>query len=97
LTENIVIYIVVFQSQALEVCKKLELAQRFLFNKVDTIQNHFRMVEQSLNNICLREQEDIVARATFQEAVVLSAREGVSMVFRLSVLEQARGNIILNT
>jgi hypothetical protein len=64
---------------------------------VEAIQNHFRVVNQSLDNICLREREAIASRATFQEAVVSLAREGVPMVFGLSVSEQARGDIILKT
>jgi hypothetical protein len=75
----------------------MELAQQSLFNKVEAIQDHFRVVEKSLNNICLREQEAIAARATFQEAVVLSAKEGVSVVSRFSILEKVRGDIILKT
>jgi hypothetical protein len=44
LTENMVIDITVFQAQALEVCKKLESTQQSLFDKVEIIQNHFRVV-----------------------------------------------------
>jgi hypothetical protein len=62
---------------------------------VEAIQNHFQVVNQALDNICLKEREAIAARTNFQEAVVSSAREGVSMVSRLSVSEQIRGDIIL--
>jgi hypothetical protein len=96
-TKNIVVDMIFFQTKALEVCEKLGSTQQNLFTKVESIQNHFRVVDQSLNNFCLKEREAIVARATFQEAVVVSAREGVSMVSRLSPLEQTRGNIILKT
>jgi hypothetical protein len=51
----------VFQDQALEVCQKLESAQQNLFAKVEDVQNHFRVVDQSLNNICLKERETIIA------------------------------------
>jgi hypothetical protein len=64
---------------------------------VEAIQNHFWVVDQLLNNICLREREAIVAWATFQEAVVSSDREGIYVVSRLSISEQARGDIILKT
>jgi hypothetical protein len=64
---------------------------------VEAIQNHFQAVNQSLDNICLKERDAIAARTNFQEAVVSSTREGVSMVSRLSVLEQIRGDIILKT
>jgi hypothetical protein len=55
------------------------------------------VVNQSLNNICLKEREAIVASTTFQEAVVASTREGVSMVSILSPSEQTKGDIILKT
>jgi hypothetical protein len=72
-------------------------AQQSLFTKVEAVKNHFQVVDQSLNNIFLKEREDIVARATFQEAVVVSAREGLSIFSRLSPSEQTRGDIILKT
>jgi hypothetical protein len=56
----------VFQEKALEVREKLGSAQQSLFTKVEFVQNHFRVVDQSLNNICLKEREAIVAWATFQ-------------------------------
>jgi hypothetical protein len=89
--------ILTFQTQTLEVHKELESTQRSLFNKVEAIQNHFQVVNQSLDNICLKEREVIAARTNFQEAVVSSGREGVSMVSRLSVSEQIIGSIILKT
>jgi hypothetical protein len=54
-------------------------------------------VNQSLENICLREREATTTRITFQEAVVSSAREEISVIPRLSVAEQVRGDIILKT
>jgi len=65
----------IFQAQKLEVCENIESTQQSLFAKVEDVQNHFRVVDQSLNNIFLKEREAIVAWATFQEAVVSSARE----------------------
>jgi hypothetical protein len=53
------------------------------------------VIDQALNNICLREREIISTRTTFQEAIVSSAKEGVTMTSRLSVSEQPRGDIIL--
>jgi hypothetical protein len=55
------------------------------------------MVDQSLRNIGVKEREAIVAWATFQEEIMASTREGVSMISRLSPSEQTRGDIILNT
>jgi hypothetical protein len=87
----------VFQSQELEVREKLESSQQSLFAKVEVVQNHFRVVDQSLNNICLKEREAIIARATFQEAVVSYSKEEVAMVSILSLSEQTRGDIILKS
>jgi len=50
-----------------------------------------------MDNICLREREATTTRVTFQEAVVSSAREEILIVPRLSVSEQVRGDILLNT
>jgi hypothetical protein len=97
LTENTTVDMVVFQAQALEVCEKLEATQQSLFTKVEVVQNHYRVVDQSLNNIGLKEREAIAARASFQEAVVSSTKEEVTMVSRLSLSEQTRGDIILKT
>jgi hypothetical protein len=55
------------------------------------------VVNQSLDNICFREREAIAARTTFQTTVVSLAKEEMSVVPRLSVLEQVRGDIILKT
>jgi hypothetical protein len=87
----------VFQSQALEVHEKLESTQQSLFFKVEVVQNHFWVVDQSLNRIFLKEREAIAARATFQEAIVASPKDEATMLSRLSLSERTRGNIILNT
>jgi hypothetical protein len=92
-----IVDITVFQAQALEVRKELGAAQQSLLTKVETIQDHFRVIDQALNNIFLREREVIAARTTFQEAVVSSAKEGVVMAYRLFVLEQNKGDIILKS
>jgi hypothetical protein len=55
------------------------------------------VINQTLNNICLREREDIVAWITFQEEVVSSTKEGVAMASMLSIEKQTRGDIILKT
>jgi hypothetical protein len=97
LIENIVVDMVVFQAQALEVCEKIQSAQQSLFAKVEAVQNYFQVVDQSLNKNLLKEREAITTRATFQEVVISSTREEVSMVSRLSLSEQTRGDIILKT
>jgi hypothetical protein len=40
--EKMVVDIALFQSQALEVLKKMEITQQNLFSKIGIIQNHFR-------------------------------------------------------
>jgi hypothetical protein len=97
LIESMVIDITIFQAQALELYKQLESAQQGLFDKVEIIQNHFRVVNQSLENICLGEREVTTTRITFQEAVVSSDKEEIFVIARLSIAEQVRGDIILKT
>jgi hypothetical protein len=55
-----VVDIVVFQAQALEVRKKLEATQQSLLTKVEIVQDHFRVIDQALNNICLRERKRLL-------------------------------------
>jgi hypothetical protein len=85
----------VFQAQALEVRKELEETQQIFLTKVETIQDHFWVIDQALNNICSREREVIVAQTTFQEAVLSLEKEEVAMASRFSVLEHTRGDIII--
>jgi len=86
-TEKMVVDMAVFQAQALEVLKKLEIAQQSLFTKVEIIQNHFWEVNQSLDNIGFREREVTIARTTFQEVVMSSTREEIYVTPRLTVAE----------
>ena len=50
-----------------------------------------------MDNIGFREREATAARTTFQEEVMASAREEISVTPILTVAEQVRGDIILNT
>jgi hypothetical protein len=93
--QNQVIDLKKFQAQALEVHMKIEAEQQRLISKVEVIQNYFQEVSQSFDNIVFKEKEAKAARATFQKAVVLSAKEEVSKTPRLSVTEQIRGDIML--
>jgi hypothetical protein len=95
--EKMVVDITLFQAQALEVLKKMKIAQQSLFTKVEIIQNHFGEVNQSLDNIGFREREATTTRTTFQEAIVSLAREEIYVTPRLTVAEQVRGDIILKT
>jgi hypothetical protein len=93
--EKMVMDIEVFQAQASEVLKKLDIAQQSLLAKVEIIQNHFQEVNQSLDNINFKEGEATAAWTTFQKEVVSSAREGVPIATRLTIAEKIRGDIIL--
>jgi hypothetical protein len=94
-TESQVIDITVFQTQAMEIRKKIEAAQQGLLSKVEIIQNHFQMIDQALNNITLRERGAKAARGVFQEAIISSAKEEIVIASRLSIPEKTRGNILL--
>jgi DNA-directed RNA polymerase subunit H (RpoH/RPB5) len=96
-TENMIVDITMFQDQALEVLKELGAAQQILLTKVETVQDHFRVIDQALNSICLREREAISTWTTFQEAFVSSTKEGEAVTSRLFVSEQIRGDIILKS
>jgi hypothetical protein len=65
LTKNTTLDMAVFQAHALEVREKLKSTQQSLFTKVEAIQNHYWLVDQSLNNILLKKREAIIARASF--------------------------------
>jgi hypothetical protein len=55
--EKMVVDIALFQAQALEVLKKLEIAQQSLLSKVKIVQNHSQVMDEALSNIVLRERE----------------------------------------
>lgn len=65
LTEGTVVEMAAFQTQALEVHEKLESAQQDLFTKLEAIQNCYRVVDLSLNNIYIKEREACSSRAKF--------------------------------
>ena len=75
----------------------MESSQQILFNKVEVIQNYYRVANDSLNNIYIKEREATTAQATFQEAVLSTTKDEVARATRLSLSEQTRGNIILKT
>jgi hypothetical protein len=77
-----------FQAQALEVHEKMESSQQDLFTKVEAIQNCYRVVDLSLNNIYIKEREATAARAKFQEAILIAPKDDVPEVPRLSLSEQ---------
>jgi hypothetical protein len=66
LTEGTSVDISAFQTQALEINKKLEKAQQDLFKKVDAIQNCYQVVDLSLKDINIKEREALSSRVKFQ-------------------------------
>jgi hypothetical protein len=63
--------------------------------KVRTIQNHFRMIEQILENIASREREVGEERVAFQDVVIATTKIERVSTSNLSIAEQTRGNILL--
>jgi hypothetical protein len=84
-----------FKSQAAEIRHKVLTTQQNLLAKVRTIQNHFRTIEQILENISLRERQAEVAQVAFQDAVIATTRIEMINTSKLSIAEQTRGNILL--
>jgi hypothetical protein len=78
----------VFQSQALKVHEKLELAQKNLLTKVEVVQNYYWVVDHYLNNIYIKEREANVARATSEDVFLSTTKDEVDRVSRLSLSEK---------
>jgi hypothetical protein len=93
--ESQVIDIGIFQSQAIEIRKRVSVAQQDLLAKVEAIQNHCQTIDQALKDISLREREAGVARVAFQEAVIATMKKEMVSSSRLSIPEKTRGNILL--
>jgi hypothetical protein len=93
--ESQMIDIRIFQSQAIEIQKRVSGAQQDLLAKVETIQNHYQLIDQVLENISFREKEAGVARFVFQEAVIATTKKETCSSSRISIPEQTRGNILL--
>jgi prephenate dehydratase len=93
--ENQVLDIKIFRSHATEIRQKVLTTQQDLLVKVGTIQDHFQMIDQVLENISLREREAGVARVAFQDAVIATAKVEMVNNSKLSITEQTRGNILL--
>jgi hypothetical protein len=65
LNEGTSIDISSFQTQALEINKKLEMAQQDLFIKVDVIQKSYQAIDLALKDVYIKEREALLARAKF--------------------------------
>jgi hypothetical protein len=93
--ESQMIDIGIFQSQAIEIRKRVSAGQQDLLAKVETIQNHYQLIDQVLEKISFREKEDGATRVTFQEAVIATTKKETGSSSRFSIPEQTRGNIFL--
>jgi hypothetical protein len=93
--ENQVLDIKMFRSQATEIRQKVLTAQQDLLVKVGTIQNHFQMIDQVLENISLREREVGAAWVSFQDTVIATMKIEMVSSSKLSITEKTRGNILL--
>jgi hypothetical protein len=64
--ESQVIDIGIFQSQAIEIRKRLLAAQQGLFVRVETIQSSYQLIDEVLENLSLKERDIRVAWVAFQ-------------------------------
>jgi hypothetical protein len=83
-----VIDIGIFQSQAIEIRKRVSGAQQDLLANVEMIQNNCRFIDQVLENISFREKEAGAARVAFQEAVITTTKREMGSSSRFSIPEQ---------
>jgi hypothetical protein len=90
-----VIDIRIFQSQAIEIQRRVLATQQDLLAKVETIQNLYQIIDRVLKDISLREREVGAARVVFQEVVIAMRKKEVGSSSKLSILEQTIGNILL--
>jgi hypothetical protein len=90
-----VIDIRIFQSQAIEIQRRVSTAEQDLLAKVETIQNLCQIIDRVLEDISLRERKVGAARVIFQEAVIATMKKEVDSSSRLSIPDQTRGNILL--
>jgi hypothetical protein len=85
----------IFQSQAIEIRKRVSEAQQDLLAKLETIQNHFQLIDQVLENISFREKEAGAAQVIFQEDFIATRKKETGSGSRLSIPDHTRGNILL--
>jgi ribosomal protein S19 len=78
LTEGTSIEISSFQTQEIEINEKLEIAQQYLFIKVDVIQKCYQEVDLALKYIYIKERESCSTRVKFQEVILLVPKDDVS-------------------
>ena len=95
LMEGRVIDLKDFQTLSLETYTKIEAEQQRLISKIGIIQNYFKEVSKSLDNIILLEKEAKAARNTFQKAVACSGNKEVTKNLKLSVTERITRDVML--
>jgi hypothetical protein len=85
--ESQVIDIGIFQSQAIEIRKRVPTTQKGLLSKVETIQNNCELIDRVLENLTLREKDARAAQVAFQEAIIATTRRETGSSSRFSILE----------
>jgi len=94
-TERQEMDIKIFQSQAIEIRKRLSIGQQGLLAKVEMIQNNCQLIDLVLEKLTLREKDARVAQVSFQEAIIAMTRRETGSSSRFSISEQTQGNIFL--
>jgi hypothetical protein len=65
----------IFQSQAIEIRKRISVAQQGLIAKVETIQNHCQLIDQALENISSEKKKRGGSGHRFQEVVIATTKK----------------------
>jgi hypothetical protein len=95
ISESKVINIGMFQSQAMEIQRRVSAAQRNLLAKVEVIRDNCLLVNQVLENLTAREREAGAARVAFQEVVIATNNRDPGSTPRFTISEQTIENILL--
>ena len=74
---------------------KIEVEQQKLISKIEIVQNYFQEVDNSFDNIILREKEAKEERVTLQKEIIYSTSEETSKTTKISATEKIRGDIML--
>jgi hypothetical protein len=75
----------IFQSQAIEIRKRVSAAQQGLLAKVEMIQNNCQLIDRVLENLTLIEKDVGAARVAFQEAIIATTRGEIGSSSRFSI------------
>jgi hypothetical protein len=85
--ESQVIDIGIFQSQAIEIRKRVSTTKQGLLVKVEMIQNNCQFIDRVSKNLTLREKDAGAAWVAFQEAIIATTRSEIGSSSKFSILE----------